>query len=65
MKVIPESGSYLMSDYRVRTYERNTEIAKVSLQPGAHGWTRVNVSTRELYEKQKTENATKPRAKRA
>ena len=30
-------------------------------QPGAHGWTRVNVSTRVLYDKKKTESVKPPR----
>lgn len=29
-------------------------------QPGAHGWTKVNVSTREMYDKKKTESVKPP-----
>lgn len=29
-------------------------------QPGAHGWTKVNVSTREMYDKKKTESLKPP-----
>ena len=29
-------------------------------QPGAHGWTKVNVSTREMYDKRKTESVKPP-----
>jgi hypothetical protein len=29
-------------------------------QPGAHGWTKVNVSTREMYDKRKAESAKPP-----
>jgi len=29
-------------------------------QPGAHGWTKVNVSTREMYEKKKAESVKPP-----
>ena len=52
--------------YGVR-YERHQELwlaesyaIQVDEQPGAHGWTSVNVSTRERYDKLKTEKPTKP-----
>jgi hypothetical protein len=52
--------------YGVR-YERHQELwlaesyaVQVDEQPGAHGWTSISVSTREVYDKQKTEKRTKP-----
>ena len=48
-------------------YKRHQELwlaesyaIQVDEQPGSNGWTRVNVSTREMYDKLKAENATKP-----
>ncbi len=48
-------------------YERHQELwlaegyaIQTDEQPGANGWTSVNVWTRELYDKLKTENDTKP-----
>ena len=48
-------------------YERHQKLwlaesyaVQVDEQPGAHGWTSVDVSTREVYDKQKTEKSTKP-----
>jgi hypothetical protein len=48
-------------------YERHQELwlaesyaIQLDEQPGSNGWTRVNVSTREVYDRLKTENATKP-----
>jgi hypothetical protein len=48
-------------------YERHQELwlaksyaIQLDEQPGSNGWTSVNVSTREAYDKLKTENATKP-----
>jgi hypothetical protein len=47
-------------------YERHQELwlaenyaIRVDEQPGSEGWTRVNASTRELYDKLKTENRAK------
>jgi hypothetical protein len=51
------------------SFERHQELwltesyaIQMDEQPGANGWTRVNVLTRELYEKHKTESVTKPPA---
>jgi hypothetical protein len=48
-------------------YERHQELwlaesyaIQLDEQPGSNGWTRVNVSTREVYDRLKMENATKP-----
>jgi hypothetical protein len=48
-------------------YERHQELwlaesyaIQVDEQPGSNGWTSVDVSTRELYDKLKTANRTKP-----
>lgn len=52
--------------YGVR-FERHQELwlsesyaIQTDEQPGANGWTSVNVSTREVYDKLKAEGATKP-----
>jgi hypothetical protein len=52
--------------YGVR-FERHQELwlaesyaIQTDEQPGANGWTKVNVSTREVYDKLKTESVTKP-----
>ena len=35
-------------------------VIQMDEQPGAHGWTKVNVSTREVYNKNKTKNMMPP-----
>jgi hypothetical protein len=37
-----------------------TYAIQMDEQPGAHGWTKVNVSTREMYDKKKTESVKPP-----
>ena len=37
-----------------------TYAIQMDEQPGAHGWTKVNVSTRQMYDKRKTESVKPP-----
>jgi hypothetical protein len=59
--VVPYHNAYGVS------FERHQELwltesyaIQTDEQPGAHGWTKVNVSTREVYDKKKTESVTPP-----
>jgi hypothetical protein len=59
--VLPYHNVYGVSFERHRELWLTESYAiQMDEQPGANGWTRVNVSTRELYEKHKTESVTKP-----
>lgn len=59
--IVPYHNVYgVLFDRHQSLWLTESYVIQMDEQPGAHGWTKVNVSTRELYDKQKTESATKP-----
>ena len=59
--VLPYHNAYGVSFERHQAlWLTETYAIHMDEQPGDRGWTRVNVSTRELYEKQKVESVAKP-----
>lgn len=59
--IVPYHNVYgVLFDRHQNLWLTESYVIQMDEQPGAHGWTKVNVSTRELYDKQKTESVTKP-----
>ena len=59
--VLPYHNVYGVSFERHQNlWLTETYAIQMDEQPGAHGWTKVNVSTREMYEKKKTETVKPP-----
>ena len=59
--IVPYHNVYgVLFDRHQNLWITESYVIQMGEQPGAHGWTEVNVSTRELYDKQKTESVTKP-----
>lgn len=59
--IVPYHNVYgVLFDRHQNLWLSESYVIQMDERPGAHGWTKVNVSTRELYDKQKTESVTKP-----
>ena len=59
--VVPFHNVYGVSFERHQNlWLTETYAIQMDEQPGAHGWTKVNVSTREMYDKRKTESVKPP-----
>jgi hypothetical protein len=59
--VLPYHNVYGVSFERHQNlWLTETYAIQMDEQPGAHGWTKVNVSTREMYDKKKTESVKPP-----
>jgi hypothetical protein len=59
--VVPYHNVYGVSFERHQNlWLTETYAIQMDEQPGAHGWTKVNVSTREMYDKRKTESVKPP-----
>jgi hypothetical protein len=59
--VVPYHNVYGVSFERHQNlWLTETYAIQMDEQPGAHGWTKVSVSTREVYDKKKTESAKPP-----
>ena len=59
--VLPYHNVYGVSFERHQNlWLTETYAIQMDEQPGAHGWTKVNVSTREMYDKRKTESVKPP-----
>jgi hypothetical protein len=59
--VLPYHNVYGVSfEQHQNLWLTETYAIQMDEQPGAHGWTKVNVSTREMYDKKKTESVKPP-----
>jgi hypothetical protein len=59
--IVPYHNVYgVLFDRHQNLWLTDSYVIQMDEQPSAHGWTKVNVSTRELYDKQKTGSVTKP-----
>jgi hypothetical protein len=59
--ILPYRNVYGVSFERHQKLWLTTSYAiQMDEQPGAHGWTKVNVSTREMYDERKTESVKPP-----